>query len=601
MKAILYFIKRLYSNTGSVLYINLLGMIFVSLLEGIGILLLVPMLSMSGIINMNNAIIPASNMFGFLRELPQTGGLLLVLGIYIVIVFGQSFFKRTITISSTRIHQAFMHRLRLDTFGGLLQANWDFHIKRRKSDFVNSLTSEIGGVSGGVNTLIQMVTSLIFTFIQISLAFWLSAKLAIFVLICGLVVAILSRKFIHKSRSIGHETMELSRQYLAGITDQLNGIKDIKSNTMEQSRIAWIASLDRKLQQEQLGHIKLKATSQFVYQIASGLFIAIFIFLSIRIFHSQLEQLLLIIVIFSRLWPRLNSIQSNLESIASSIPAFKSIMLLNEECKEAMEFDGSGHSYKEVKPKGIDQLLECRNISFRYNKNLPAYALQNINLKIPANGMTAVVGRSGAGKSTLIDILMGLILPEEGQVLIDGVPLTRENLLSFRHSISYVPQDPFLFNASIRENLQMVKSSASDDEIWEALEFSASAGFVNKLPLGLDTIIGDRGIRLSGGECQRLVMARAILRKPSILVLDEATSALDTENETKIQEALVQLKGKMTIIIIAHRLSTIRNADQVIVVDHGAIVQSGRFNQLANEKKSLLSHLLEQQAVAWPN
>ncbi|MBP1967050.1 ABC transporter ATP-binding protein [Paenibacillus aceris] len=599
MKAILYFVQRLYSTSGNILYMNLLGMILISLIEGIGVIILIPMLSMSGIINMNTDLIPLSVIFQFLQNISETWKLSIILGIYFLLVLGQGFLKRTVTISNSKIHQGFMHHLRTDTFGSLLQANWDFHIKRRKSDFVNSLTSEIGGVSGGMNTLLQMVTSLVFTFIQICFAFWLSAKLAIFVLICGLIVALLFRRFVHRSKSIGQQTTELSKSYHAGITDQLNGIKDIKSNTLEQSRMAWLASLDQKIQKEQLAQIKLKTTSQFVYQTASAFFIVIFIFFSVRLFHAQLEQLLLIIVIFSRLWPRFNGIQSNMESIAATIPAFTSLMLLHIESKEANEFTISDQSYTNIKPIGIDQLLECRNVFFRYNRKEPLYALRDVDLQIPSNRMTAIVGRSGAGKSTLIDILMGLILPEEGQVLIDGVPLTREKLLAFRHSISYVPQDPFLFNASIRENMLLVKGDAIDDEIWEALEFSASATFVRRLSQGLDTVIGDRGIRLSGGERQRLVLARAILRKPSILVLDEATSALDTENETKIQEALDLLKGKMTIIVIAHRLSTIRNADQVIVIDQGTIVQKGMFSELAKEKKSLLSHLLEQQANVW--
>ena len=135
------------------------------------------------------------------------------------------------------------------------------------------------------------------------------------------------------------------------------------------------------------------------------------------------------------------------------------------------------------------------------------------------------------------------------------------------------------------------------NRLWEALEFSSAAEFVKKLPQGLDTVIGDRGVRLSGGERQRIVLARAILRKPSILVLDEATSALDTENEAKIQEALERLKGKMTIIIIAHRLSTIRNADQVIVLNQGKIIQKGGFSELAREKKGMFSHLLGNQQI----
>jgi ATP-binding cassette subfamily C protein len=183
--------------------------------------------------------------------------------------------------------------------------------------------------------------------------------------------------------------------------------------------------------------------------------------------------------------------------------------------------------------------------------------------------MTAIVGHSGAGKSTLIDLIMGLIEPEKGEVLIDGVPLTSEKLIQVRNLVSYVPQDPFLFNGTIKENLKMFVPNATDEEIWESLEFSAASEFVRKLPQGLETLVGDRGVRLSGGERQRLVLARAILKKTSILVLDEATSALDAENEERIHQIFNKVKGKMTILVIAHRPSTIRDADQIILMNEG--------------------------------
>ncbi|WP_460230300.1 ATP-binding cassette domain-containing protein [Bacillus cereus] len=185
------------------------------------------------------------------------------------------------------------------------------------------------------------------------------------------------------------------------------------------------------------------------------------------------------------------------------------------------------------------------------------------------------MGRSGAGKSTLVDLLMELVQPEKRQVFVDGSPLTDNNLLSLRKSIGYVSQDPFLFNTTIRENLLMGKPNVSEEEMWEALEFSTSADFVKQLPEGINTVIGDRGIMLSGEERQRLVLARAILRKLSIFLLDEATSALDTENEAEIQEALHEINGTMTIILIAHRLSTIRNAHQIVVLEQGKVIQKG--------------------------
>jgi ABC-type multidrug transport system fused ATPase/permease subunit len=582
MKPVLYFTKRLHAFAGISLYVNLFGMVLVSLLEGIGIFLLIPMISMSGIASVDVQAVPLSRMFGALHNVHQDWVLPLILGIFLLLVLGQNLLKRSNSIRNVKIHHGFIFHLRSEMYRALLQSNWSYFIKSRKSDFINSLTSEIGRVSSGVIQSLQLLASIIFTSIQIGLAFWLSAPLTLFVIACGAILVLLSRKFIQRAKNLGKQSVELSQQFMAGLTDQLNGIKDIKINMLEQSRLAWLKQLNMKIYKEQEEYIKLKSTSLFFYQMASALLITFFIFLSVQMFQAKLEQLLLIVIIFSRLWPRFTGFQSNLEHIASSIPSFNNIIRLLQDCKDAEEFTISEQQTQHLKPIAIEQGLECRHVYFRYNRDEPQYALHDINLIIPSNQMTAIVGRSGAGKSTLIDLVMGLVQPDSGEVLIDGGPLTSEHLLSLRRSISYVPQDPFLFNDSIRENLLMVKPHASEGEIWEALEFSASADFIRMLPQGLDTFVGDRGIRLSGGERQRLVLARAILRNPSILVLDEATSALDTENEKKIQEALDKLKGKMTVIVIAHRLSTIRNADQVIVIDQGTIVQKG-WSSVPNE------------------
>lgn len=570
-------------------------MALVSLLEGIGILLLIPMISISGVVKVNNGSTPVPEMFKFLHNIPETISLLLILGIYIFLVIAQSLLQQNLTLRNTKILINFTNHIRLEIYRALLQANWTFFVKKRKSDLISAMTDELGRVVNGTNLFFQMLTALIFTLIQFGIALWLSVKITIFVLFAGLVLAYFSRHFIKKSRALGNRTSEIARSYLGGITDYFNGVKDIKSNMLEESRYTWLHTWCQKIEQEQLAFIKLKNSSQLFYKVTSSILIAFLVFASVKLFQAQPAQLILIILIFSRLWPRFTTIQSNLEQLAASVPAFKSLIELQEECNKAAELQDIERQYKDVKPMSIEQGIECRNMYFRYNSQESLYALRNINFEIPSNCMTAIVGPSGAGKSTLIDILMGLMQPEKGQILIDGTPLTSDNLLSLRKSISYVPQDPFLFNASIRENLLMIEPNASEEQIWEALEFSAAAEFVRRLPQGLDTFIGDRGVRLSGGERQRLVLARAILRKPSILVLDEATSALDTENEAKIQTALERLKGKMTIIVIAHRLSTIRNADQVLVLDKGEIVQKGAFIQLAKEKKGMFSKLLGNQ------
>ncbi|PEO55873.1 ABC transporter ATP-binding protein [Bacillus wiedmannii] len=591
MNHIIYFMKKLYSSAGKILCVNLFGMVLISLLEGIGIVLLIPMISMTGIINIDEETTFIAPVSRFLQDFPKTTSLASILGIYILIVLGQNLLQRNITLRDARTQQAFVRELRIETYSMILKAKWSFFLEKRKTNLINILTTELARVSYGVNLILQLLAAILFTFIQVGIAFLLSPQITIFVLVFGLLFLVASRVFIKKARILGGKTSELAKNYLSGITDHFNGIKDIKSNTLESSRIDWLQSITEKMSNEQMEYMRIRSSSQLFYKVSMAILIACFLLLSVSMFQAQSTQLLLIILIFSRLWPRFMTIQSNLEQLAASIPAFKSLWELQEECKEAIEMQDI-HQQKYIKPICIEQGIECKDVHFRYNKQESLYALQNINVQIPINSMTAIVGHSGAGKSTLIDVLMGLIQPEKGQVLIDGTPLTTDNLLSLRRAISYVPQDPFLFNASIRNNLLMIEPNASEEEIWDALSFAAAAEFVQTLPNGLDTLIGDRGVRLSGGERQRLVLARAILRKPSILVLDEATSALDTENEVKIQSAIERLKGTMTIVVIAHRLSTIRNADQVIVLGKGEIVQKGEFNQLAKERKGVFRSLL---------
>jgi len=597
MKYAFYFFKKLHVFSGRVLYMNLFAMIVISLLEGIGILLLIPMISISGIAAMDSTEVPFSQWLEPFYKIPASIGLPVILGIYVVLVISQALFQKNISIRNASIQHGFFRHLRLETYGSILQAKWDFFLKRRKSDLIHLLTAELARVSAGTNSFLQFIAFLIFTAVQLGLAFWLSPPITAFVLTSGLALIFLSRSFLARSQKLGNMTIELGQAYLAGITDQINGIKDIKSNRLEGARMNWYSALTRRMQHEQVEYTRLRASSSIYYKIASALLIALFIFISVTLFRAQHEQLLLIVVIFTRLWPRFSGIQSSMEQIAATMPTFKALYELHEQCEEGREFiEGSDRDTK-VRRIDIKRGVRLEDIYFGYHAGDSAYALKGVSLYIPSNCTTAIVGHSGAGKSTLVDIIMGLLKPERGRVMIDDNLLTDNTIVSLRESLGYVPQDSFLFNTSIRENLLLVKPDATEDEMWEALQFSSADEFVRKLSEGLDTIIGDRGVRLSGGERQRIVLARAILRKPSILILDEATSALDNENEAKIREALERIKGTMTIIVIAHRLSTIQDADQVIVMEKGTIIQVGQYDQLAKEKRGVFGTFERQEAL----
>ncbi|KGE19324.1 ABC transporter ATP-binding protein [Paenibacillus wynnii] len=598
MKSIMHYVKQLHAFSGIKLYLNMIGMVISGLLESAAILLLVPMLGMAGIQLGGTGSSYNFNIFNKLQQMPQASALLVVLSIYLAIVMSQNVITRIIMIRNVSIQQDFSRKLKFEVYSALLRAGWPFFLKKRTSDLVNVMTTESARVVSGISSFLQFITSLLFTLVQIGFAFWLSPQLTLVVLGCGLALSLFSRRFIRSAKKLGSRTSQLAQTYLAGITDQLNGIKDIKSNNLEPSRLDWLQKMTSGMKEEQLQYIKLRMNSQLLYKMSSALLIASFVFFSFQFLHMDGPYLLLVILIFARLWPTFTTLQSLLEQLASLIPSFKNLQQLQEECRDHEEQGLGPHNHLPVTPLRMKQGLEIRDISFRYHPQAPEYSLQDINVYIPANRMTAVVGRSGAGKSTLIDLLMGLMQPETGVILVDGMPITGSNLLPFRRSIGYVAQDPFLYNATIRDNLMMIKPDSKEDELWEALEFASSADFVRRLPDGMDTLIGDRGVRLSGGERQRLVLARAMIRKPSILVLDEATSALDTENEKNIQEALERLKHSITIIVIAHRLSTIRNADQILVIDGGHVVQQGKFTGLASEQGGVFSSLLSNQEEA---
>jgi ATP-binding cassette subfamily B protein len=190
------------------------------------------------------------------------------------------------------------------------------------------------------------------------------------------------------------------------------------------------------------------------------------------------------------------------------------------------------------------------------------------------------------------DLVLGLQVPNEGLVLIDGIPLGEWDQNSFRERVGYVPQDPQLFNSSIRDNLLWSFKAAHEADLWEALRLANADAFVRDLPAGIDTIVGDRGVRLSGGQRQRLALARALLRKPDLLILDEATSSLDSDSERLIQQSIDRISRSTTLLIVAHRLSTIASADQVYVLRGGRVVEEGEFRQLSVRSGGILNAML---------
>tara|TARA_B100000900_G_scaffold409295_1_gene424965 strand:- start:168 stop:1910 length:1743 start_codon:yes stop_codon:yes gene_type:complete len=239
--------------------------------------------------------------------------------------------------------------------------------------------------------------------------------------------------------------------------------------------------------------------------------------------------------------------------------------------------------------------IHFKNVEFKY-QSTNQKAVKNINLEIKGNSMAAFVGHSGAGKSTIINLIPRFYDPQQGSIIIDGQDIKSVTLSSLRKKISMVSQDVILFDDSIKNNISYAKSNASDEEISNACNFAAADEFIEKLPNGMNTMIGENGIRLSGGQKQRISIARAILKESPIILLDEATSSLDAESEEIVQNAINNLTKNKTTLVIAHRLSTIHNADIIFVMKNGSIISSGKHDFLINncdEYKSLYKKQLK--------
>ena len=232
-----------------------------------------------------------------------------------------------------------------------------------------------------------------------------------------------------------------------------------------------------------------------------------------------------------------------------------------------------------------DGNLIFENVNFTYKSNLENKVLQNINAKFTGGKMTALVGHSGSGKSTLLNMIPRIYAPTDGSILLDNQDISKFNLASLRSEISIVDQNTTLFDDTVLNNIKYAKPEASNEEVFEAAKQSMCKEFIDNLENGYDTMIGENGVKLSGGEKQRLSIARAFLKKSKIILLDEATSSLDSETEEKIQKALSELTFNKTTIVIAHRLSTILNSDNIYVVDNGKIIDSGKHEELLAQSK----------------
>jgi ABC-type multidrug transport system fused ATPase/permease subunit len=319
------------------------------------------------------------------------------------------------------------------------------------------------------------------------------------------------------------------------------------------------------------------------YAIETSVILVAILIGSIQFFLQDAEQAVATLVVFlaagTRIAPAVLRLQQGSVLIRSSMGQAKPTLALIESLGSTASIENT-HDRLEVLHEGFIPTINMRNVTFTYPNQLTP-AVIDISLSIPSGKSVAFVGSSGAGKTTIVDILLGVLLPDQGRVEISGLN-PQSAVAKWPGALSYVPQDVVISAGTIRENVALgyPLSEASDERVFEALKIAQLEHFINAMPQGVDTQVGERGTRISGGQRQRLGIARAMFTKPRLLVLDEATSSLDSETEVGISEAIRALKGSTTVVMIAHRLSTVRDADIVICLDKGKILASGTFQEV---------------------
>jgi ABC-type multidrug transport system fused ATPase/permease subunit len=384
------------------------------------------------------------------------------------------------------------------------------------------------------------------------------------------------------SRNASSAGSRVSRGYAdlsRGMTEVLQNIAFVKSRFAEEASLARILRLADDLADGVVAQERLKAFASGMSQPLLFLGTLVGIYIAVDSLGLRFAELAIFVFVLTRLIALYSSVVSLAVQYKIGV---QSLHVLNDLIRDAganRHAEGGTRQFA-----GLRDAIRLENVSFAYRAgrvgSMPA--LDDVSLRIGRGQFVAIVGRSGAGKSTLAGLIVGFLTPSQGRLFFDDVPATEFQPASLRRHVALVEQDPVMFDESIRANLTFgVSPPPSDDELMRVLELVQARDFVTATSHGLDTVIGERGAMVSGGQRQRLALARALCAKPDILILDEPTSALDPETDAAIRRLLVGLKDTITTIVIAHRLSTVRDADCIFCLEQGRLVDEGRFSELA--------------------
>ncbi len=496
-------------------------------------------------------------------------------------------FLGLITLRALGVWQRDMHinKISLDFVQHCLSKVGTAIVMARWQSLVNSQQSEMQLIMNERLTIKNCTVTLLNTMVRMML---ISGKLLLVILISPLALLfilpisalpfLLKKWLLKLPNTLSRRHVSISKKQTRVIRHFISSLKLVKSSSLEEQHIRQYVNTINDLQRNEIETVSAQSITRMLTEISFAFILVVSAWWCLSTAMLALPELIVITIVFLRLVPDLLIIQKEIQYLIHSLPKFLHLKQIQQRLQKdkdrLVESNGTPFTFQDT--------LTIQNATFTYKtvaENRPA--LRNIELVIPAKNITAITGISGSGKTTLVDILLGLLEPDNGEIFVDGIPMLGTNRGGWRHSIAYVPQEVYLFPDTIRANLLWMQPGATDAEIWEALQLASADKFVANLPQGLDSFVGDLGTQISGGERQRLTLARALIRKPALLILDESTSQLDVETEQQILVTLSALCAHTTIVIVSHHLNVLQQADQIIWLDSGQVLATGTWHELA--------------------
>jgi subfamily B ATP-binding cassette protein MsbA len=465
------------------------------------------------------------------------------------------------------------HRLRSSIFNQLLSVSYSFLETKDSGKLLNTLAGETWRTSEALGVWVKLIVSACTTFVYTALLLLISWQLTLLVGVIMLLISLIIQFVTRQSKALGEKAVQINAALGMCMYEGLAGMRTIRAFGREPHEQKQFDQASKQVRNVFMKIDLISGAVNPLYEVLSALLVLSILVIALLQDQTALPTLLTFLFILYRLQPQMQLLDSGRVRLLMLASSVDDVMYFLD--RSDKPYIRSGH----VPFPGLQQAISIESASFRYNpQDKPA--LQDISISIPRGKTTALVGPSGAGKSTLINLICRFYDVTEGEIFVDGRPLREFDLASWRSRMAIVSQDVYIFSTTVRENIAYGCLDATEAEIIAAAKQANAHEFIMQLPQGYDTKVGDRGIRLSGGQRQRIALARAIIRNPEILILDEATNALDTISEHLIQEALDTFSHNRTVIVIAHRLSTIEQADQIIVLENGRVVEQGNLQHL---------------------